>query len=223
MVFKLIRPSLAALALAAATSTGADYVPKWHSDYDAAVAAGISSHRPILILFDAPSTSVRRKNLLPDLDASADFIQFAKAQELVMGIVPPPGSSRDISVERHNRQLRANHGVQSLPAIVLLDSDGRTLGSPTLRSNQSARELVRSIQRLIPATLVLQETNAAPTQAGALVIDLTGKSEAPSGGAATLDLDKMRREGKPSAHPAIIDMTPGEVSGTNVINRRMPP
>lgn len=210
-----------ALAGMPAPSIGAAEGLTWHGNYDAAVAAGMTSRRPILVLFDAPTTSVRRKTLLPDLNASPEFHDLVKSQQLVLAMVPPPGASRDISVERHHRQLRANHGVGSLPAIVMLDADGRTLGSPTLRAKQSALELTRAIQSLVPPALVLQVTNAPAVARGALTIDLTSLTGAPSG-AVTLDLEKMRREGKPASHPSLIELTPGDVTGTNVINRRMP-
>ncbi|GEM_PF-5371931 len=196
--------------------------PTWHGNYDAALAVGMSDHRPVLVLFDAPATSVRRKNILPDLDHAPAFVEFASRQ-LVLAVVPPPNSSRDAAVERQARQLRANHGVGSLPALVLLDPDGRSLGSPSLRPNQSAQELVRSIERLIPRSLLIPATNSPPKTSGPLSVDLSSPTGMPATVAATLDLEKMRREGTRGSYPSLIIVSPDTVAGTNILNRRMPP
>lgn len=211
-----------ALILALATPLGAEIAPvSWSMDYDAAIADGMSRKRPVLILFDAPPTSTRRKNLLPDLDADPAFTEFV-ARQLALGTVPAPGLTTDAAAERRARQLRANHGIGSLPALVLIDPDGRTLGSPPLTSRQTAAQLARAIERLIPPALRLAATNAtAIAPSGPLTIDLTRPTNL-SHSASMIDLSEMRRDGSPPPHPALIVIPPGEVTGTNVLNRRLP-
>ncbi len=216
-------PSLPlALVLALFAPLGAEIPPvSWSMDYDAAIADGMSRRRPVLILFDAPPSSTRRKNLLPDLDADPAFTQFA-ARQLALGTVPAPGLTTDAAAERRVRQLRANHGIGSLPALVLIDPDGRTLGSPSLTSRQTAAQLARAIERLIPPALRIAATNAtAIAPSGPLTIDLTRPTNL-SHSASMIDLNEMRREGSAPPHPALIVIPPGEVTGTNVLNRRLP-
>lgn len=214
---RTLLPLFCALSMHALGSTA----PTWHENYDAALAAGLAGRKPILILFDAPASSARRKNILPDLESDPKFAEFASRQ-LVLALVRAPGLSTDAEAERRARQLRANHGVGSLPALVLLDSDGRTIGSPPLRSNQSARELVAAINRMIPpALLTPQATNAPVGSAGPLTIDLSAPTNT-STIAATIDLATMRRTGTPPSHPALIVVSPGEITGTNILNRRLP-
>lgn len=214
---KILLPIICALSLH--SSEGG--APEWRDNYDAALAAGMAGHRPILILFDAPASSSRRKNILPELDSNPIFAEFASRQ-LVLARIPAPGLSTDAEAERRARQLRANHGVGSLPALILLDSDGRTLGSPALRSNQSTRELVGAIGRMIPPSLLaLQATNAPPQSRAALTIDLSAPTNI-STTATTIDLGKMRREGSTPPHPSLIILPQDDASTTNMLNRRMP-
>lgn len=216
-------PLALVLVLALLVPLGAEIAAvSWSMDYDAAIADGMSRRRPVLILFDAPPSSTRRKNLLPDLDADPAFVQFA-ARQLVLGTVPAPGLTTDAAAERRARQLRANHGIGSLPALVLIDPDGRTLGSPSLTSRQTAAQLARAIERLIPTALRPAATNATAIAApsGPLTIDLTRPTNL-SHSASMIDLSEMRRDGSAPSHPALIVIPPGEVIGTNVLNRRLP-
>ncbi len=213
----LLLASIGAIPLLAAENSP----PAWHDSYDAALAAGLAGRRPILILFDAPASSSRRKNILPDLESNSTFAEFS-ARQLVLARIPAPGLSTDAAAERRNRQIRSNHGVGSLPSLVLLDSDGRTLGSPTLRASQSASELVGVIRSMIPPSLLVAQTNGAPLRSkGPLAIDLASPTNIPTT-SATIDLARMRNEGATPAHPSLIVVPQDTASATNMLNRRIP-
>ena len=105
----------------------------WMTDFKAALAEAKQQEKPILVDFtgsDWCGWCIRLDKKVFSKDA---FLEFASDELILVEIDFPRGEKQPELLRAQNEQLMAKYGVLGFPTILLLDSNGQTIGKTGYR------------------------------------------------------------------------------------------
>jgi len=138
----------AAFVLFSAVAWGTE----WQTDYEQALAAAKESKKPVLLNFTGSDWCgpciAQHRNVF----AKPAFAEFAQKNLVLVELDMPQRKKLSPKTLEQNERLRHQHGVQSLPTLVLLDPDGKVLGKLQGYAGEGPTEMIASIEKLIGKT-----------------------------------------------------------------------
>ena len=100
----------------------------WIKIHDDAVEQSRETGKPILVHFTSSDSSPECWLLQSDIFETDEFKKWAGQQVILLQLDYPQDKPQPGSIRRHNEAMKQKYKVESFPTIVLLDTDGGTLG-----------------------------------------------------------------------------------------------
>jgi len=105
----------------------------WMTDFKAALVEAKQQEKPILVDFTGSDWCGWCIRLDKEVFSKAAFLEFANDELILVEIDFPRGKKQSESIKAQNEQLLAKYGVLGFPTILLLDSNGQTIGKTGYR------------------------------------------------------------------------------------------
>lgn len=113
------------VALAASTAIAAT---GWSDDYEKALEQAKKENKKVLLDFTGSDWCGWCIKLDKDVFSKPEFKEYAQKNLVLVEVDFPQGKALPKKTKEQNEKLRDQYKVQGFPTLVLLDSDGKTLG-----------------------------------------------------------------------------------------------
>jgi thioredoxin-related protein len=100
----------------------------WLSDFATAQQSAKSQQKPILLNFTGSDWCPPCVVLKRDVFSTPQFIEYAKANLVLMEVDFPRGKTLPDSIKKQNDQLRDEYNISGYPTIIILDAVSKKIG-----------------------------------------------------------------------------------------------
>ena len=119
---------VAFLTAAVMTSSSALAAAGWDDDYEKAVAKAKEEKKMVLLDFTGSDWCGWCIKLDKEVFSKKEFKDYAKENLVLVEVDFPQGKRLSKKVKEQNEKLKAEHGVQGFPTIIVLNSEGQKIG-----------------------------------------------------------------------------------------------
>ena len=123
---------------------------EWLTDLEKAQEKARTEKKLVLMDFTGSDWCVSCKQLRDDVLTSKDFVEFAKANLVLVEVDIPMHKPQSPDLERANKELQRKFKVQMFPTLVVLNGKGKELGrlrySPSFKTGDYIAQL-KKLQR----------------------------------------------------------------------------
>jgi thioredoxin-related protein len=112
-----------------ATLTASAVEPlKWTTDYKAALAQAKEQNRHVFLFFTGSDWCIWCKRLNQEILSKPEFAQYAADKLILVELDYPQTKSLPRKLKAQNAKLLDEYKIEAYPTVVVLDSNGKTLG-----------------------------------------------------------------------------------------------
>jgi thiol:disulfide interchange protein len=119
----------------------------WLTDLAKAQAKAKAENKLVLMDFNGsdwcPPCKALRKNVL----STQEFVDYAK-KNLVLVDVDFPHTEQDPALKKANQALGEKYGIEGLPTVIVLSSDGKQLKKNVGYSGAGTKEFIADLEKL---------------------------------------------------------------------------
>lgn len=123
--------------------------PRWLTDHAAALASAKRAGRPVLAVYTGSDWCSWCKRLKAEVFDTGIFKSWAQRNVVLLELDFPRDRRQPDEVRRRNRALAERYGVRGFPTVLLLDGDGKVLGTFGYERG-GARPWIDKVARLLP-------------------------------------------------------------------------
>ena len=120
----------------------------WLTDLAKAQATAKAENKMVLMDFNGsdwcPPCKALRKNVL----SSQEFIEYAKKNLVLVDVDFPHNKEQSAELKKANQALGEKYGVDGLPTVIVLSSDGKELNKKIGYSGQATKEFIADLEKL---------------------------------------------------------------------------
>jgi thiol:disulfide interchange protein len=120
----------------------------WLTDLPKAQAQAKAEKKMVLMDFTGSDWCPPCKALHKNVLISPDFIQFAKANLVLVELDFPNNKPQSAALKAANIALQEKFKVEGYPTIIVLDADGKQLSKEVGYSGESPKEYVAKLEKL---------------------------------------------------------------------------
>lgn len=102
--------------------------PGWTTDYNQAVEQAKAEKKTLFLNFTTVGKNPETEHFNKEILGQEAFSTFAKDKLVLVDLVMRPKSSVKPDDLKRNEALAKRYGVSNLPAVVLVDTEGKKLG-----------------------------------------------------------------------------------------------
>ena len=127
-VVHYVPPPPAAPKAVAAQPTTTENTPAWGTDYDAALAEAKTGGKKVFMFFTGSDWCGWCQRLQKEILTQPEFGQYARENLVLLEVDFPRNTAQSDAQKASNRTLAQRFRVTGYPTIVVLGSDGKTVG-----------------------------------------------------------------------------------------------
>ena len=121
---------------------------QWLTDFATAKAKAKTENKMILMDFTGSDWCPPCKALSKNVLSSAEFIEYAKKNLVLMEIDFPTGKKQSDALKQANDELARKFSVGGYPTVVVLDSMGKELTRNSGYDGETPKEYIAKIEAL---------------------------------------------------------------------------
>lgn len=119
---------------------------KWHTNYSAAINEANVTNKPLVLFFTGSDWCTWCVRLEEEVLNTGEFAQAANDKFVFVKLDFPMQHPLDPKTTQQNKDLQRKYGVNSYPTVIVIDSNGRRLGTPTGYQKMSGAEYAQHLQ-----------------------------------------------------------------------------
>jgi thioredoxin-related protein len=120
----------------------------WLTDLAKAQAKAKAENKMVLMDFNGsdwcPPCKALRKNVL----STQEFVDYAKKNLVLVDVDFPHNTHQAAELKKANEALGAKYGVEGLPTVIVLSSDGKQLKKDVGYSGAGTKEFIADLEKL---------------------------------------------------------------------------
>ena len=120
----------------------------WLTDLAKAQATAKAENKLVLMDFNGsdwcPPCKALRKNVL----SSQEFVDYAKKNLVLVDVDFPHNKEQSAELKKANQALGEKYGIEGLPTVIVLGSDGKELKKKVGYSGQGTKEFIADLEKL---------------------------------------------------------------------------
>jgi thiol:disulfide interchange protein len=137
----------------------------WLTELGQAQATAKQGQKMVLLEFTGSDWCSPCKALHTNVLISAEFVEFTKANLVLMLVDFPHGKKLPVEQEKANEALAKKYQIEVVPTVIVLDSTGRQISKEVGYNGSTAKEFVANLQKLKSRASVQKATQSeAPTE-----------------------------------------------------------
>ncbi|MBI3853753.1 MAG: thioredoxin family protein [Verrucomicrobia bacterium] len=121
---------------------------EWLTDLPKAQAKAKAEKKLVLMDFTGSDWCPPCKALHKNVLSSPEFIQFAKANLVLVEVDFPRSKPQSAALKKANQALSEKYAIEGYPTIIVLDADGNTLSKETGYGGTAAKDYVLKLEKL---------------------------------------------------------------------------
>ena len=121
---------------------------EWLTDLSKAQAKAKDEKKMVLLDFTGSDWCPPCKALYKNVLSSPEFIQFAKANLVLVEVDFPRSKPQSDTLKKANQTLSQKYGIEAYPTVIVLDADGKQLSKETGYGGTPAKDYVAKLEKL---------------------------------------------------------------------------
>jgi protein disulfide-isomerase len=121
---------------------------EWLTDLPKAQAKAKAEKKMVLMDFTGSDWCPPCKALHKNVLTSAEFVQFAKANLVLVELDFPRSKPQSATLKKANGALSQKYGIDGYPTVIVLDADGKQLSKEVGYGGTAPKDYVAKLEKL---------------------------------------------------------------------------
>jgi protein disulfide-isomerase len=121
---------------------------EWLTDLPKAQAKAKAEKKMLLMDFTGSDWCPPCKALHKNVLTSAEFVQFAKANLVLVELDFPRSKPQSDTLKKANGALSQKYGIEGYPTVIVLDADGKQLSKEVGYGGTAPKDYVAKLEKL---------------------------------------------------------------------------
>lgn len=121
---------------------------EWLTDLPKAQAKAKAEKKMVLMDFTGSDWCPPCKALHKNILTSAEFVQFARANLVLVELDFPRSKPQSDTLKKANESLSQKYGIEGYPTVIVLDAEGKQLSKEVGYDGMTAKDYVAKLEKL---------------------------------------------------------------------------